>query len=66
MLNDFFDKEEKIITCHEQLQLAHKKNFVKILKQKEIPFDPKTLKLKEDQPKKSQPSVEEEKKEQVV
>jgi hypothetical protein len=45
MLDKFFDREERIIICYEQLQLAHRRNFVTILKDRKVPFDPETLNL---------------------
>ena len=50
MLDKFFDREERIIICHEQLQLAHRRNFVSILKKRNIPIDPETFKVKVDRP----------------
>jgi hypothetical protein len=50
MLDDFFDREERIIVCHEQLQLAYRRNFVNILKSRNVPIDPATLNLKIDRP----------------
>ena len=50
MLDKFFDREERIIICHEQLQLAHRRNFVTILKDRKVPFDPETFKIKVEKP----------------
>ncbi len=46
MLDKFFDREERIIICHEQLQLAHRRNFLTILKKRKVPIDPETFKIK--------------------